>query len=129
MSLIEQIETDLAQALKKRDQVKVMTLRLLKSALHNEQIAQKSQESEISDEIILTILKREVKKRREAYEAFTVAGRTEQAIAEEDEMKILEKYLPAQLSSEEIEKKVVEILATTRSVRKEFWFSDEKSNG
>jgi hypothetical protein len=120
MSLLVQIETDLNQALKQRDQVKVMTLRLLKSALHNEQIAQKTQQSEVSDEIILVVLKREVKKRREAYEAFLAAGRPEQAAAEDNEMKILEKYLPAQLSADEIEQKIVKILATLDQSEKNF---------
>jgi len=106
MSLITQIENDLTQSLKQGEKTIAMTLRLFKSALHNEQIAQKKQQSEISDEIVLVVLKREVKKRREAHEAFATAGRVEQALAEESEMKILEKYLPTQLTVEEIEKKV-----------------------
>jgi uncharacterized protein YqeY len=106
MSLITQIESDLTQALKQGDKTMAMTLRLLKSALHNEQIAQKRQQSDISDDIIFAILKREVKKRREAHEAFAAAGRVEQALAEESEMKILEKYLPVQLTVEETEQRV-----------------------
>lgn len=99
MSLKEIIQSDLRGALKSRDEIKLQTLRLLSSAVHNEEIAQGS---EISDKDVQTIVKREVKKRQEAIESFRSAGRNEAASKETTEMNILKAYLPEMMSDEEI---------------------------
>lgn len=108
MISLEQIETELITAMKAKDQVAVDTLRGLKVRLQNERIAKKSREAgsgsagDVSQEDIISLVKSEIKRRKEAAESFTSGGRAEMAEKELAEAKILEKYLPAQLSEEEL---------------------------
>lgn len=101
--LLDQIQSDLKNAQLSRDEVKVSTLRLLLSEIHNIQI---EKGSEVSDQDIVSVLQREVKKRKEAAIGFRSGGREESALKEEAELKILEEYLPSQLSNEELTKLV-----------------------
>lgn len=105
--LIDQIQTDLKNAQLARDEVKVSTLRLLLSEIHNAEI-QKA--GNLSDEDALAVCQREAKKRKEAAAAFRVGNREEAASKEEAELKILEGYLPAQMSNEELTKVVLEVI-------------------
>jgi uncharacterized protein YqeY len=107
MALKSTIQSDLTAALKSRDDLKLQTLRLLSSAMHNEEIAQGK---ELTDSEIFTIIKKEVKKRKEAIESYKAAGRNETADKEAAEMKILETYLPTQMSEVEIVAIVDEVL-------------------
>ena len=97
--LLDKLESNLKDAQLSRDEIKVSTLRLLLSEIHNVEI-QKGQG--LSDEDIISVIQREVKKRKEAVEGFRSGGREEQAQKEENEAKILENYLPAQLTNEEL---------------------------
>lgn len=101
------MEDRLREELKKaqigRDEVKVSTLRLLLSEIHNTQI-QKGQA--LSDEEILAVVRRELKKRQEAAASFLKVGRIDAAQKEQQEAQILEAYLPAQLTNEELTKVV-----------------------
>lgn len=97
--LLDQIQSDLKNAQLSRDEVKVSTLRLLLSEIHNIQI---EKGSEVSDQDIVSVLQREVKKRKEAAIGFRSGGREESALKEEAELKILEEYLPSQLSNKEL---------------------------
>ncbi|TSC88292.1 MAG: hypothetical protein G01um10147_197 [Microgenomates group bacterium Gr01-1014_7] len=97
--MLDQIQEDLKQAQLARDGVKVSTLRLLLSEIKNAEI-QKG--GPLSDEDIVSVTQREVKKRKEAAAGFRQGGREEQAQKEEAELKILEGYLPAQISDEEL---------------------------
>lgn len=108
MSLKENIQAELKEALKNRDEVKLQTLRLLNSAIHNEEI---SKGEDLNDADIQTIVKKEVKKRKEAIEGFRNAGRDESADKETAEMKILEEYLPEMMSEAEVTKIVDEEIA------------------
>ncbi len=99
--LMDQLPKDLKTAQLARDEVKVSTLRLLLSEIKNAEI---SKGSELSDSEIVSIVQREVKKRKEAAVGFRSGGREEQALKEESESKILEAYLPSQLSNEELTK-------------------------
>lgn len=108
MSLKENIQTELKEALKNREEIKLQTLRLLSSAIHNEEI---SKGSDLKDADIQTIVKKEVKKRKEAIEGFRNAGRDESADKEAAEMKILEEYLPEMMSEAEVAKIVDEEIA------------------
>ncbi len=94
-----QLPEDLKQAQLAKDEVKVSTLRLLLSEIHNVQI---ERGGELSEEDIISVIQREVKKRKEAAEAFRAGGRSEQAEKEDAELKILEGYLPAQMQIEEL---------------------------
>ncbi len=97
--LLITIQEDLKQAQFDREEVKISTLRLLLSEIHNVQIA-KGQE--LSDQDVISIIQKETKRRSEAASGFRSGGREEQALKEEQELKILEGYLPAQLSTEEL---------------------------
>jgi uncharacterized protein YqeY len=99
--LKEKLKADLSVAMKARDEVRTRTLRMALTALTNEEVSGK-QARELSDDEVVKVLQREAKKRREAAEAFDGAGRTEQAEAERAEGVVLEDYLPAQLSDEEL---------------------------
>ncbi len=92
---------DLKQAQLARDEVKVSTLRLLLSEIKNAEIAKGGA---LLDEDIISVVQKEIKKRKEASLAFRQGGREEQAQKEEAESKVLEGYLPTQLSDEALTK-------------------------
>ena len=101
MDIKATVQAELVTAMKNKDDLKLQTLRLLSSAIHNEEIAKRA---ELSEADIHTVVKREVKKRKEAIESYTAGNRPEQAAKEASEMKILETYLPAMMSEEEVVK-------------------------
>ncbi len=100
------LKEDLKQAQLARDETKVSTLRLLISEINNEKIkkvvSDGRQGSELSEAEIQTVVSRELKKRKEAALGFRQGGREEAALKEDSEAKILESYLPEQLSDEEL---------------------------
>ncbi len=108
MSLLNQLEADLKQALLAKDRATADLLRLLKAALKNEMIALKKQE--LSDEEVLKVLKREAKKRHDSIEQFTRGGRQDLADQEKRELDILEKYLPAALPPDELKKHIQAVI-------------------
>jgi uncharacterized protein YqeY len=112
MKLKEKLETDLSTAIKSRDEVRTRTLRMALTAVRNEEVAGR-QARELSDDDVVKVLTREAKKRREAATAFADAGRAEQAQAERDEGTVLEQYLPAQLTDEELTALVADVIAET----------------
>ena len=95
-----------------RDQVRMRTLRMALTSITNEEVAGNSAR-DLSDEEIVKVLTREARKRREAAEAFSAAGRTEQAAAERAEGEVLAGYLPAQLSDDELAALVSEAITET----------------
>lgn len=108
----DKIKSDLKAAQLNRDEVKVSTLRLLLSEIKNKEIVlrQSSGQAVLSDEDVISVIQREVKKRKEAAEGFRSGGREESALKEEAELKFLQSYLPAQLSNEELTKIVEETI-------------------
>lgn len=106
--MVDKIQADLKQAQLARDEVKVSTLRLLLSEIKNTEIAKGNS---LSDEDIVSVVQKEVKKRKEAAAGFRSGGREEAALKEEAEAEILEGYLPEQLSNEELTK-IVETTIT-----------------
>lgn|SRR5690606_786990 len=109
-ALKDRLKADLTAAMKSRDEVRLRTIRMALAAVNVEEVSGK-QSRELSDAEVLKVLTREAKKRREAAEAFGNAGRAEQAKAELDEQAVLEEYLPAQLSDEELNRLVEESIA------------------
>jgi len=101
--LKQRLRDDLTSAIKAKDEPVVATLRMALTAITNEEVAGQSAR-ELSDDEVLRVLNREAKKRREAAEAFTAAGRTEQAERERAEGQVIARYLPAQLDDEQIER-------------------------
>jgi len=110
MSLIKELESELEQAMKKRDAVRRDTLRLILSSLRS---AEKELQRPLHDEEELQVLQRERKKRIEAADAFRSAGREEKAEAEEAELEVLEEFMPEPLSEEELEEIVDDAIAET----------------
>lgn len=104
------LRADLAAAIKSRETTRMAALRMALAAVTNEEVAG-DVARELSDNEVTKVLTREVKKRREAAEAFDGAGRVEQAQAERDEGAVLTEYLPTQLDDDELGKLVDEALA------------------
>ena len=100
------LQADLKEAQLAKDEVKTGTLRLLLSEIHNSEILLRQssgqEKGELSDSDVISVIQREIKKRKEAAEGFRSGGREEQARKEEVELKVLEGYLPAQISNEEL---------------------------
>jgi len=101
MSVKEQLRTDLTTAMKARDELTASTLRMVLTAITNEEVAGK-QARELSDDEVLKVVAREGKKRRESIEAYTSAGREELADRERAEAAVIDRYLPAQLDDAEL---------------------------
>ncbi|MEV8438855.1 GatB/YqeY domain-containing protein [Actinosynnema sp. NPDC051121] len=95
------LQADLTAAIKNRETVRAGALRMTLAALTTEEVSGKSAR-QLTDDEVLKVITREVKKRKEAAEAFAGAGRTEQAELEQAESKVLEAYLPAQLDDSEL---------------------------
>ena len=100
-ALKDQLRSDLTAAMKARDEIRTRTLRMALTSVTQEEVAGTSAR-ELSDDEVIMVLTREAKRRREAAEAFAAAGRDEQAAAERAEGAVLDAYLPAKLSDEEI---------------------------
>jgi uncharacterized protein len=112
MALKEQLRDDMVAAMKSKDELRLATLRMALSAITTEEVAGKAAR-ELSDDEVVKVVAREAKKRREAAEAFDGAGRAELADRERAEGAVLETYLPAQLSDDEIAGFVREAIAAT----------------
>lgn len=110
VAIKETIQGDLVSAQKEKAETKISTLRLLLAAVHNEEIAKKES---LSDEEVIQIISREMKRRREAITEYEKAGRHESADQERTELKILEAYGPKQLTEGDlralIEEKMTEV--------------------
>jgi uncharacterized protein YqeY len=100
-SLQMRLQSDLTSAMKARDETRTAALRMALAALSTEQTSGKVAR-ELTDDEVVTVLSREVKKRREAAEAYDSAGRAETAARERAEEAMLAEYLPAALSQEEL---------------------------
>jgi hypothetical protein len=110
--LKERLRSDLNDAMRARDQVRLRTVRMALAAITNEEVSGASAR-ELSEDEIVKVLTREAKKRREAAEAFAAAGRAEQAAAERAEGEVLADYLPKQLTDEEISQVVAAAITET----------------
>jgi uncharacterized protein YqeY len=108
--LAAKVQHDLVQAMKDKEEVKLNVLRMLKSAI---QIAQteKSKDTELTDDDVLTLVRRLIKQRHEAADLYREHGAADRADSELAEAKILEAYQPAQLGDDELAKAVAEAAA------------------
>ena len=109
-TLKARLEAVLRESMKARDEMVTSTLRMAIAAVRTAEVAGK-QARELSDDEVLGVLTKEAKKRREAAEAFAGAGRAESAEKERAEEEILERYLPSQLSDEDLAGIVADALA------------------
>jgi len=108
MSLIARLEDELKQAMVARDELRRDALRLILSSLRS---AEKELQRPLHDDEELQVLQRERKRRIEAAEAFRGGGREEQAQREEEELAVLEEFMPAPLSEEELEEIIDDAIA------------------
>lgn len=113
--LKEQIDKDYIEAYKSHDEEKVSVLRMVKSAIQNARIAKKS---ELSDDEVVAVLKKEIKQRKESAEAYDKGNNSEAALKERTEAKTIEAYLPSQLSEEKTREIVVEVLTKNNITEK-----------
>ena len=117
MSLHQDIKGQMVLAMKARDTVRLGVIRGLLASFTNEAVAKKRKpDEELSDEDVLSVISRAVKQRKDSIEQFEKGGRTDLADAEKSELKILETYLPQQMSREEglayVKQKVKELEST-----------------
>ncbi len=113
MALYDRIQVELVESRRRRDEVTLDTLALLKSEL-----VKASKESaaggRIDDELVVRVARKEVKRREEAIEVYVKAGRVDSARREEAEMALLKAYLPAPMSDEDVEAEVAAVIAEVK---------------
>lgn len=110
MELVDQLDSDLKEALKVRDEIRLTTLRLLKSALKNYQI---ELGHDLTMQEALSVLQKEAKKHQDSITQYEQANREDLAKEEEAELKVIEKYLPEQMDRGQVEKLVDKAIAET----------------
>jgi uncharacterized protein YqeY len=104
MSIHKQIKDDIKDSMIKKDTLRLTVLRGVLAAFMNEMVAKKITAEELSDEDAIAIIRRLVKQRKDSIEQFTKGNRMDLVANEKAEMEMLEKYLPQQMSREEIKK-------------------------
>jgi uncharacterized protein len=113
MLLREQIVSDLKNAMKSGDAAKRDTLRVIDSMIKNEEIAQKKRETGLDDVETIVLIKRAIKQRKDSAMQYRSGGREDLAEKEEQEIAMIEGYLPQQLSEEELREVVARIIEKT----------------
>lgn len=115
--LVEKISSDLKQAMAEKRAEDVSVLRMLVAALRNKEITlRKGSQVELTDEQAIEVIASEIKKRRDSIESYEQGGRDDLASKEKNEIELLAVYMPEQLSDEEIEKVVEEVVASAGDV-------------
>lgn len=114
MTIKEKLADDLKAAMRAKDEVRLRTIRSLRAALMEKEIAGRSGgEGSLTSEEELAVLQKQAKQRRDAIEQFKQAGREDLSSREEAELRIIEEYLPRQLSDAEIREIVQEVIQTS----------------
>ena len=112
MGLKETLKSDLTEAIRSSNKVVSGTIRMVLTAITNEEVSGKEARVLTEDEII-TVLSREAKKRREAADEFAKANRPDRSAEEKAEGEVIAKYLPAQLTEEDVKKLIASAIAST----------------
>ena len=107
MSIREQILADIKEAMKAKDEFKRDTLRTLNAALKQVEVDQRI---EMTDEVVLPLLQKEIKKRADSVELYIKGAREDLSKKEQGEIELIKAYLPAQLSDEELKEKIKKII-------------------
>jgi uncharacterized protein len=108
MALQEQLLSDLQQSMRDKDDRRRSTLRMVRSAVKNVEIAKRKP---LGDEDVLTVLQKEAKQRRESIEEYKKANRPDLVQVEQEELAIIESYLPKQMSAEEVREVAHQVIA------------------
>ena len=104
MALQTQVDGDIKDAMRAKDEVRLRTIRSVVTLMTNEVVAKKRKPDEfLTDEEALAVLKRAANQRKDSIEQFTAGGRPELAEPEKEELAVIESFLPEQMSREEIE--------------------------
>lgn len=106
-TVLQKLDIELKEALKARDEIKLSTLRMIKASLKNREIEKMSS---LSGDDIITVLSTLSKQRRESIEQYIAASRPDLAEKEEKELRIIQTFLPKQLSPEELDKIILEAI-------------------
>ena len=104
--MVEQLEKDMIEAMKAKEKERLTVIRMVKASLKQEQIDHKK---EINDDLLIDVVNKQIKMRKDSIAEFEKGGRQDLIDATQNEIDILMKYLPEQLSTEEVEKIINEI--------------------
>lgn len=113
MQIREKLTADMKEAMKAKDQVRLETIRFLQAAIKNREIELRP--DAINQDEVLSVVKKMVKQRKESIEQYQSAGRQDLVDKEKTELKILETYLPTQMTKEQIEKLVAEAITELKA--------------
>ncbi len=108
MNLQGEISTDLKDAMRAKDEARLSSLRLVLTAIKKKE---KEVRRSLEDQEVISVISSQIKQRRESIDQYRKAGREDLAKAEESELQVLQAYIPAQLSEEEMSQAVDEIIA------------------
>src|SRR5256886_2759012 len=111
MKIQERIDSDLKESMRAKNASKVGVLRMLKSALTYAAIAKSGSEAELNDAEAIQVVRKQAKQRQDSIDSFEKGGRAELAAKEKEELSILNSYLPAAMSADELSKIVRETIA------------------
>lgn len=110
--MFDRIQADLKTAMRSRDVLVTSVLRMLLSELNYKKI---DAQRDLNDDDVLAVIQKEVKKRREAVESYTVGGRPDQAKQEQDELVVLQVYLPEQMNEDQLRNEIAVMVSNAPS--------------
>mgnify|MGYP003590974149 FL=1 len=113
MTFKEKIEQDMVAAAKAKDRATLSALRLIKTALHNREIDLKR---ELDEAEFIQVLSTMVKQRKDSIEQFAKGGRADLVEKEESELKVIQSFMPAQMSEEDVSREIRQAIAETGAV-------------
>jgi uncharacterized protein YqeY len=109
--LVEQLQNDMKKAMKSKDAVRLRTIRSLRSAIMAKEIDMRTDgKASISEEEAMAVLQKQAKQRRDSIEQFIAAGRDDLQAVEEEELVLIESYLPKQLPLDEVRSEVKAVI-------------------
>ena len=114
VALFDRIQSELIEARRNRDELKLSTLSLLKSELVK--ASKETGAGALDDDLVVRVARKEVKRREEAIDVYRKAGREESAAREEAEMAVLRSYLPAAMSTDDVEAEVRAVIEELKPV-------------
>lgn len=109
MNLVEQLKQDMITAMKEKDKDRLTVIRMVKAALDKEKIDKKI---EITDDLLIDVVNKQIKMRNDSIEEFKKASRDDLVESVTKEVEVLMNYLPEQLSEEEVESIISEVITT-----------------
>lgn len=118
MALKQQVQSQMLEAMKAKDETRLSVLRMLKAAIMKFEV-EGGERKEATDEDVMKLIQKEIKSRRDSVEQFRNGNRPEMADAEEKEISVLMEYMPPQLSEEEVAQIVKDVIAETGAKSKQ----------